>query len=189
MRLTTTSDIKAILPDYTRKIRSASVAAHIEAWLKEDGRTDERCRSTAREFIGVLDEAGGMILKETEAFCPSCTSVCCINRHSYHEVIDIFFITAAGGTPPGYRPDISDLSPCQFLGEKGCMLPRPLRPYRCTWYFCGPLLEHIRSGPARRYRIFSDSMMRLTEKRQELIGCYIDVLERADDNLIIRSAR
>ena len=55
--------------------------------------------------------------------------------------------------------------PCQFMGQTGCTLPRWLRAFKCTWYFCEPLLAALDEGNARKAR-------RLSAALQEMVDLY-----------------
>jgi hypothetical protein len=40
-----------------------------------------------------------------------------------------------------------------------------MRPFKCTWYFCEPLLSALNNGPQRKAR-------RLTEDFEEMLRLY-----------------
>jgi hypothetical protein len=140
----------------------------------------------------MLAEASSFIEQNTHAVCPHCVSVCCINRHGRYEEDDLRYLHAAGLTPvpldgADYAASISctfkdgvatascssapidDAAPCIRLGREGCTLPRALRPFRCNWYFCIPLLEHMSGGPQRPYRRFMALFGELVTLRGEML--------------------
>jgi hypothetical protein len=131
-----------------------------------------KLKSLALEVSGLIDAINPFIEEHTKAVCPSCQAVCCINRHSYHTYEDIIYICALGEELPSYIDGAEDSAPCQFLDKYGCTIKRSLRPYRCNWFFCTPLLEHIQTIPAPKYREFIASLEELTQKRVELITLY-----------------
>jgi hypothetical protein len=113
------------------------------------------------------------IQQHTAVVCPECNSVCCKNRHSYQAFDDIVFIFALGEQIPLHAPDLDDSASCQFLGKAGCAIPRPLRPYRCNWYFCSPLLSRIAEcSTIRHYRFFISLLQKITRGRQRLMEEY-----------------
>jgi hypothetical protein len=116
-----------------------------------------------------MDNLDCLIQQHTASVCSECSSVCCINRHSYHSLEDVVYIYALGEKIPSHAPGVEDTRPCQFLGEKGCTISRSLRPYRCNWYFCSPLLEHIQERSSRHYRQFIALLQDITCRRQRLI--------------------
>lgn len=102
----------------------------------------------ARELREAYEAVSLLIEGFTSRICPECRNVCCIDRHGTHEEADILFLEALGGGVPEEPPRESDTEPCRHLGLRGCAIPRWRRPYRCTWYFCPPLLEAMPSpGP------------------------------------------
>ena len=134
-----------------------------------------RTREIAKEVSALIESVSPFIQSNTDAICPGCREVCCINRHSYHDHQDIVYLCALGEKMPSHRKDVDDSDPCQFLGEKGCIVKRSLRPYRCTWFFCTPLLENIRNGPSLHYRRFIGSLQLITQKRTDMLDEFIKV--------------
>ena len=161
--------------NYSEYGNLSRVLLNTEDMFEKHGRELVRVRNLAREISGLIESMSPFIQHNTEAVCPYCRDVCCINRHSYHEHRDIVYLQALGTKVPSYKKGKDDSAPCQFLGERGCTVDRSLRPYRCTWYFCTPLLDHIRCGPPALYRRFIDSLQLLTQKRQEMLNTFVEV--------------
>ena len=121
----------------------------------------------ARLMTGSFEKLGPYIERYTSVVCPRCTKVCCANRHGTPEEEDFTFYRALGVEarpaegPPG--------AVCSLLGSTGCVLPRWRRPFRCTWYFCPPLLEEMRRDGGRPYRDFVSELARLVDLRNKLI--------------------
>lgn len=128
-----------------------------------------RVRELAREVAGLVLAMAASQQDACAAVCPDCTSVCCINRHAYHEHEDIVYLAALGEGMPSYSGGIPLVEPCQFLGECGCAVSRHLRPHRCNAYFCTPMLEYLENGPAPVYRQFIHDLERINRKREELL--------------------
>ncbi len=108
------------------------------------------------------------IEKHTARVCPDCVKVCCANKHGTPEREDFLFYLALGveARPASGPPD----EVCSLLGGMGCELPRWQRPFRCTWYFCEPLLDSMRQGSGREYRLFVAGLAGLVELRGRLIS-------------------
>ncbi len=128
-------------------------------------------RTKALEVKDHIDALSPLLEAFTASVCPSCKSVCCIHRHSRYDRSDMIYMTSLGRDVLDYRSDVEETAPCRFLSGSGCILERSLRPYRCTWYFCTPLLEHIMTvtGSAE-YRNFVKQLQQITEKRMEMIN-------------------
>ncbi len=118
------------------------------------------------------------IQEYTAKVCPYCGTVCCCNKHGFPEFADVVAILAMGGTVPEYDLSVDEGALCQFIGEKGCVLPRVERPYRCTWYFCEPLLLQIELGPPKQYREFVQDVQYMGHARAELMQAFHQVWER-----------
>jgi hypothetical protein len=128
-----------------------------------------RVRELAAEVSGIVGELDCYIERHTASACPDCRNVCCINRHSYHTHEDLVYILALREKVPGYDLGVAGTDPCQFLGKRGCVIRRSLRPHRCNSYFCAPLLELMEKGNAREYRRFVASLKRLTDARMAML--------------------
>lgn len=110
------------------------------------------------------------IQQQTEVVCPVCEERCCINIHGYFDDLDVIYMRAIGLELPSYRKELSDTDPCQFLTDKGCSRQRYLRPFRCNWYFCRALLNHMENGPSRPYREFIRAFKEIIVLREELLN-------------------
>lgn len=142
----------------------------------------ECLRVYAEAVTSEIETVGVFIERHTYVVCPECPQVCCINRHSYHELRDVVHIYAMGEKLPVSDKPAGDTEPCRFLGEKGCTLKRALRPHRCNWYFCEPLLKHIQNVPAQEYRRFIADLQGINEKREGLVNTFVNRLKGAEYN-------
>ncbi len=155
-----------------------SIRQQVEQAFLASGSELAGLRELARETADAVEALSPVIERHTSAVCPDCMRVCCVNRHSYHELGDILYLYSLGERPPDYRKDIRDAEPCQFLGERGCRLMRSLRPHRCNWFFCAPLLDRIQSLPAREYRAFIAGLEEINRKRERLITAFGDIMRK-----------
>lgn len=118
-----------------------------------DGSAPAGAEAAAREIARLTRELDAMLEPHTAAVCPACAEVCCRDRFCRHDAYDLAYLRLAGAPKPVYREDVPETGPCQFLGEQGCTIGRDLRPFRCNWFFCGPLLEQMAGVlPAPAYR-------------------------------------
>ncbi|MBA4372355.1 MAG: hypothetical protein C0402_05785 [Thermodesulfovibrio sp.] len=129
-------------------------------------------RQLAAEVAELVSAMGPAQQKACAAVCPECRSVCCINRHAFHEHEDIVYLAALGEKMPSYTMRVPDTDPCQFLGAYGCTVGRHLRPHRCNTYFCSPMLEYLENGPAPQYRRFICGLQLVTKKREEMLEAF-----------------
>lgn len=55
-----------------------------------------------------------------------------------------------------------------MMGQQGCTQPRWLRPFRCTWYFCDPLIKALDEGSQRKARKLAAEMQLMIDRYQSL---------------------
>ncbi len=134
-----------------------------------DVKDNSLLRDLARQLKLALDACSPYIQQMTSEVCPACEKVCCINRHGYYDDNDLIYVRALGLETPYYREGINDTDPCQFLSPYGCTRERSVRPFRCNWYFCNALIEHMEEGPARPYREFISGLQRVVELRDKML--------------------
>jgi hypothetical protein len=112
-----------------------------------------------------------LIDEYTAAVCPDCVNVCCRQRHGLYRERDIEYLKMLGISVP-QRDEAKLLDgPCESMGPKGCVQPRWMRPFKCSWYFCEPLLAALNSGPPKKMR-------KITSMMQEMISLYETLPER-----------
>lgn len=128
--------------------------------MKEDA-------AEANRLKDLLIELSPLIEEYTSLVCPECTDVCCKQKRSYPETVDLRYLQTLAVPPPLPDPDLPPDGPCQFMGREGCITPRWLRPWRCTWYFCAPLLEAMREGPQRISRRISYLIQEIVDIRSD----------------------
>lgn len=167
------------MPDCYKKMSAKETASYeaLVQLLTEHPAALTKVKERADEVSAVFREIDVHIEQHTRVVCPDCITVCCINRHSYYDPQDIVYLSASGEQIPPFTEGIDDAAPCQFLGRQGCMIRRSQRPYRCTWFFCTPLLDHIRSVSARDYRLFISRLQDLTAKREDLAREFVTAVQ------------
>jgi len=137
-------------------------------------------RQSAAEARDLIETVSLDIERYTATVCMDCSSICCSNRHSRYDRSDSIFLAALGLDVPEYDPDTGETAPCRFLGNRGCVLERSRRPYRCTWFFCTPLLDHIiRTTAPPDYRRFMRTLQSITEKRTRMIDDFEKVQRKS----------
>lgn len=123
---------------------------------------------TAHKLKDLLTRLSPLIEEYTAATCSGCVDVCCKQKRAFPDHEDVLYMTALGLPLPDYDPARDPEGPCQFMGAAGCMTPRWLRPWRCTWYFCSPLLDAMSGGPQRKARAISGLIRQIVELRHAL---------------------
>jgi hypothetical protein len=116
----------------------------------------------------LLIESSPFIEEYTAHVCPGCTDVCCRQKHGLYHEKDIRYLQAIGVVPPQREETRPPEGPCECMGPRGCGLPRWMRPFKCTWYFCEPLLKALDESPARRARKMSAMLQKMADLYAEL---------------------
>ena len=124
--------------------------------------------ANARTLKRLLLESSPLIEEYTGKVCPGCTEVCCKQKHGLYREKDIEYLRALSEVVPLRNAARPLEGGCEMMGPGGCQLPRWLRPFKCTWYFCAPLLQALDEGPPRKARQLSAMLQELADLYQEL---------------------
>ena len=123
----------------------------------------------AEKLKQLLIETSPLIEEHTKEVCPACTDVCCKQKHGIFRERDVRYLHALGIVVPPYNESMPPEGPCQFLGPEGCVNPRWLRPWKCTWYFCDSLLRTMEEGSRKECRQFIAVLQDMVKLYDELI--------------------
>lgn len=96
----------------------------------------EEARHIACQIREKIDEINDAIDSVCEETCLFCKDICCKKATVWYDFKDMLYIYLHSGQFP--RAQITkngDLSCCN-LTAMGCLLPRRIRPFICTWYIC-----------------------------------------------------
>jgi hypothetical protein len=96
-------------------------------------REAENIRRLALEVKTGIEAIDPLIQEMTSEVCPHCKSSNCTNLNGRFDWCDLIYLAALGLELPPFRDGLRDEEPCQFLAERGCILPRTMRPHRCNW--------------------------------------------------------
>jgi hypothetical protein len=124
--------------------------------------------AAAEKLKRLLIDASPLIEEYTSAVCPACADVCCRQKHGMYRERDIRYLAAAGEEAPRRNGERPLDGPCEAMGAHGCVLPRWLRPFKCTWYFCNPLLEALAEGRQKKARQLSAVLREMVELYGEI---------------------
>lgn len=126
-------------------------------------------REIAYEMREMFDLLSPFLEKHTSSICPACENVCCADKHGRYDGDDLLFLDALGIEVPSEETGRKyDDQSCRYMTERGCFLPRWMRPYRCTFFFCDRLLKSIQEGDTKLYRAFIGYFQYLIHLRQRL---------------------
>lgn len=129
--------------------------------------TDKRA-VIAERLKQFLIDSSPVIEEYTAAICPGCTDVCCRQKHGTFRENDILYLQALGCDVPQRDEKRPADGPCELMGPQGCDQPRWLRPFKCTWYFCEPLLKALGESTPRKARRVSAMLQEMADLYGEL---------------------
>lgn len=136
-----------------------------------------------KESMSLAQEVKNRILKidpfvdvYAKKVCSVCPNICCLNKNSRYEYDDLIYVLALREEFPLPQRKLNEKEPCYLLTEKGCKIPRYLRPLRCNWYFCNDLLKEMESAPARTFREFSNTFNEMLYIRQQMLNSFFQSL-------------
>ena len=124
--------------------------------------------SAAKDLQRLLMESSDRIEEYTREACPSCNDVCCRQKHGTYRERDLAYLDAIGAIAPLSDRSRHPEARCEFLGAHGCIHPRWLRPFKCTWYFCEPLVQAMQERPQREARALTALMEEMIRRYDEL---------------------
>jgi hypothetical protein len=124
--------------------------------------------TTSQKLKLLLMDSSSLIEEYTSRVCPDCTDVCCRQKHGMYRENDILYLRALGEAVATRDQGRTLEGPCELIGPRGCTQPRWLRPFKCTWYFCEPLLKSLGDGPPRKARQLSAMLQEMADLHANL---------------------
>jgi hypothetical protein len=122
-----------------------------------------RNRIIAEQLKKLLIDASPLIEEYTAVVCPSCKDVCCRQKHGLYKEKDILYLRALGNDVPQRNIARPLEGSCESMGPSGCVQPRWIRPFKCTWFFCEPLLAALNSSPPKKARQMSAALQEMCD--------------------------
>ncbi|MCS7164513.1 MAG: hypothetical protein NZ845_05915 [Thermodesulfovibrio sp.] len=148
----------------------------VDSLFKNFPENFEESMSLSREIKEIIVKIDPFIDVYAKKICSKCIDICCLNKNSRYEYDDLIYILALREQFPIPDRNLEDKEPCYLLTEKGCKIPRYLRPLRCNWYFCKDLLKEMETSPARAFREFSNMFNKMLYLRQQMLNSFFQSL-------------
>ena len=137
---------------------------HQSAGLEEARILSWQIRDKFEEVNAAIDSVG----KET---CLFCKDICCKKATVWYDFKDMLYLYLHSGQfPEAQITKEGDLSCCN-LTSTGCLLPRRIRPFICTWYICpsqtAMLSEKMVEEPKARILSSIQEIQRLRKRLED----------------------
>lgn len=154
----------------------AQLDAGEKGWLRE-----------RLDAIAVLQQALDALFQRAGGprVCAACDGACCGCGRHHVTLANLLVYLLADQVPPA--PDFDRT--CPYLGEAGCRLPVPCRPYNCITFFCEQLEDGMTPEDRAQLRQLDRQLRREYQSIAErhplasLQGLWI-ALDRAGRNLV-----
>ena len=124
----------------------------------------------ARDLKDAVKMVSPFIEKHTSIVCPDCESICCKDKHARYDHNDLVFMKAMEVDTSCDNSGLEEADPCRNMTETGCDLERWMRPFRCTSFFCDPLLKSMEGDNSKLYRAFMMFFEHMVSSRKLLLG-------------------
>jgi hypothetical protein len=110
------------------------------------------------------------------ATCPYCIDPCCLHADVRYDFRDLLFLHCRQQALPVHQPRLQAGQTCLFLSSEGCVLPRDMRPFLCTWYLCPRQMNMIRQAfPSGRADLLP-RLQRMQQLRKDLEATFIHLV-------------
>ncbi|MGM0758596.1 MAG: hypothetical protein ACQEUB_02715 [Thermodesulfobacteriota bacterium] len=112
--------------------------------------------------------------------CPDCSGPCCLHADVRYDFRDLVFLHCRQKALPLHQPKQHPGQPCSFLGQNGCVLPRSLRPFLCTWYVCPQQMQELRDSHSPDMAYLQPRLRIIQEQRKDLETEFINLVAFED---------
>ncbi|MBF0488398.1 MAG: hypothetical protein HQK98_09580 [Nitrospirae bacterium] len=129
-------------------------------------------REMASQLSAKIAHVDPFIKSCNDEICPQCEGVCCLNKFGCYDIGDVIYLVALGWRPVeilSFSNNAPEGLPCKYLSQSGCVISRRVRPFRCNWFFCIPIIEHMENGGKRAYRGFSRLFQEIIRLRKDML--------------------
>jgi hypothetical protein len=108
--------------------------------------------------------------------CPWCPNPCCLSAEVWIDFKDLLFLHLAGHPVPDKQLRSQMKKVCRCWRPKGCVVPRILRPWICTWYLCPTQMAILRRKSRRIRDKFSRQIKAVKDCRRKMEAEFIRVV-------------
>ena len=126
-------------------------------------------KALAKDLKDAFNMVSPFIEKHTAIVCPDCEDICCKDKHARHDHDDLVFMKVMGVDISSDNLGLEESDPCRNMTQTGCSLERWMRPFRCTSFFCDPLLKSMEEDNAKLYRAFMMFFEHMVSSRKILL--------------------
>ena len=149
-----------------------SIDHHLSVYAGRSGVLVE----VAGAIAGKIDSLESVLDNLCERTCPDCREPCCVRatvRYDFRDLVFLHFLWK--GLPVG-QPSAVAGKACSCLGDKGCVIPRMVRPFMCTWYLCPAQMALVRAAEAGSEAFLVGWLREIQECRKALERGFLQIV-------------
>ena len=126
-------------------------------------------RNRLESIFDALDELGRIT-------CTRCPEICCLSASPWYDLRDLVYLHL-NQLPIPLSQTISGIrETCCYISDRGCTLPRIIRPWICTWYLCPTQTACTRKSNDGRPQTLSRTLEEVKTLRKDLEDEFIRVV-------------
>ena len=107
--------------------------------------------------------------------CPECVHPCCQRATVRYDLRDLLFLHCIHWAVPVGHPS-PDAGDCCYLGPEGCMMPRFVRPFLCTWYLCPSQMDILRQAGNGPLAQLPQRLQEIQDLRKDLEEAFVQMV-------------
>ena len=109
--------------------------------------------------------------------CIHCPTICCLSAKIWVDFKDALFWHLSGQAVPLHQTISHVNQVCQYLGSRGCTLPRLTRPFVCTWYLCPTQVSRLQTRPNHdAWEGLQNTLTSVKRLRQKMENTFVEAL-------------
>jgi len=136
----------------------------------------DRAVALARDVQIRLESIFSLLDDLCAVTCPWCPDHCCLTAKVWMDFKDLLFLHLNGHQIPPAQLLSNLKETCGYWSPNGCMLPRIVRPWVCTWYLCPTQKANLCQKPKSVQDNFNRVLQAIKAGRKEMESEFIRIV-------------
>jgi len=153
-----------------------TVNRNLEYLIRRHGSKMNRAVALARDVQVRLESIFSLLDDLCAVTCPWCPDHCCLVAKVWTDFKDLLFLHLNGHQIPPAQLLSNLKETCSYWSPKGCILPRFVRPWVCTWYLCPTQKANLRQKSKSVQDNFSRAVQAIKTGRKEMESEFIRIV-------------
>ena len=147
----------------------------IQYLCRRYGRQLEPAAGLARQVKNQYETLSPLMDELCMVTCRICKAPCCRHAKIWYDERDLLMFHLVRMVPPPSQVISTLRDTCCYLGKNGCTLPRPSRPFICTWYVCPAQHDHVRGKKGNCRNRLMEMIQEIKQLRIRMENVFIQV--------------